>query len=136
MLIPRIIFYKLYNRINPTVSKVMQCYKQKNGASSLRFAKEQILKNPNFYLLAALYHIRYHCKKVAVRNIEWNVSNITTRFNKVGYCSSRDSHVWDDDNPHAVQVKPHQQQFTVNKLDRYCFRLFNWAVPSSTSAYC
>lgn len=35
-------------------------------------------------------------------------------FTRDGYFNSRNSHIWDDDNPHAAWVRAHQQQFAIN----------------------
>jgi hypothetical protein len=34
-------------------------------------------------------------------------------FTRDGYFNSKNSHIWDDENPHAMFVRVHQQQFSV-----------------------
>lgn len=38
-----------------------------------------------------------------------------TCFTPFGYFNSRNSHIWNDENPHVVVSERHQQQFSVNK---------------------
>ena len=35
-------------------------------------------------------------------------------FTRGDYCNSRNSHIWDDENPHAVFIRVHQVRFNVN----------------------
>ena len=96
-----------------------------NQSSVLRVLQEQ-----NFYA--------YHFQKVQglqpndfeprVRFVPWFLQQIILNpafpaqilftdeacFTRDGYFNSRNSHIWDDENPHAVFIRVHQARFNVN----------------------